>query len=69
MRHLLTSTFPSWVETSRPNGFSEGAIDNMASYDGAGLLPGFSLAFSPRKRQSLGEGGGDEKRVKLDDDT
>ncbi|KAL8284203.1 hypothetical protein RQP46_004952 [Phenoliferia psychrophenolica] len=56
-----SSIFPSWVETSRPNGFSEGATDNMAS-----LLPGFSLAFSPRKRQSLGEAGGDEKRVRLD---
>lgn len=58
------SIFPSWTETT--SSFSEG-IENMAAYDGGPtLLPGFSLAFSPRKRASLGEAGGDEKRVRLD---
>ncbi|KAK4706137.1 hypothetical protein P7C70_g72, partial [Phenoliferia sp. Uapishka_3] len=57
------SIFPSWVETTSMNAFSEG-IDHMASYDAPSLLPGFSLAFSPRKRPSLGEAGGDEKRIR-----
>lgn len=46
----------------------------MAAYDDAengsqGLLPGFALAMSPRKRSSVGardiELGGESKRVKL----
>lgn len=58
-----SSIFPSWTETT--SAFAEGGNLNMESYD-SGLLPGFSLAFSPRKRPSLGDEGGN-KRARPDE--
>lgn len=69
-----TSTiFPSWSDDLTSMGassFGEG-VGSMASLEGRGssgsLLP--ALAFSPRKRPSLGEGGGDGKRTRMDFDS